>query len=73
LGGFGFKGRNVFSSLPEPPKRLPDFVKKVSTYSNQAIYFGLTGDRNPLHLIPEIAQSQQFTRPILHGIIYLDI
>jgi len=40
---------------------------KVLTYPNQAFLYRLTGDRNPLHIDPKVAQSQHFPQPIIHG------
>lgn len=60
LGGFGYKGKGLFPSIPEIPKRQPDQVIKGTTFPGQAILYRLTGDINPLHIDPNIAQSQKF-------------
>lgn len=54
--------------MPEIPKRNPDFVIKGETYPNQAFLYRLCTDMNPLHIVPSIAQSQKFDRPIIHGL-----
>lgn len=60
LGGFGFKGKGLITQLPEIPKRNPDFVLKGETYPGQAFLYRLSGDINPLHVDPNVAQGQKF-------------
>ena len=38
-----------------------------ATAPNQALYFRLLGDFNPLHVSPEAARRAGFDQPILHG------
>lgn len=55
---------------PKPhalPARAPDRVLLAQTAPNQALYFRLLGDFNPLHASPEAAQASGFPQPILHG------
>jgi acyl dehydratase len=66
-GGFG--GRpglaREFAPLPE---RAPDLGIEMPTVPNQALYYRLAGDRNPLHASPAFAAKAGFPRPILHGL-----
>lgn len=48
--------------------RAPDVVVQIPTSSQAAQLFALTGDQNPLHLIPEAAAKAGFPGPILHGV-----
>ena len=68
LGGFGFKGKGLIAQIPEIPKRKPDHILKGETYPGQAFLYRLSGDINPLHVDPAVAQGQKFERPIIHGI-----
>lgn len=49
-------------------ERAPDLVVNVPTSPQAAQIFALTGDQNPLHLIPEAAVQAGFPQPILHGV-----
>ena len=66
-GGFGGPpGRG-----PEPhavPSRAPDRTVQTEVRPEQAMYYRLTGDRNPLHVDPAFAAAAGFDRPILHGL-----
>ena len=57
LGGFGYKGKNTYTSV-QIPKRKPEMVQKVTTFANQAFLFRLLNDRNPLHIDPKISKEQ---------------
>src|SRR5436305_7314164 len=66
-GGFG----GPKDGAPEPhtlPSREPDVVHEAETRADQALLHALSGDRNPLHRDPQIAQLAGFPRPILHGL-----
>jgi acyl dehydratase len=66
-GGFG--GVPGPSSTVEPaPDRAPDHVVESPTLPQQALLFRLSGDINPLHADPAMAQMAGFDRPILHGL-----
>ena len=65
-GGFGGdRGRQPEASAA--PAREPDDTALVGTAANQAALFRLLGDRNPLHVDPEVARRAGFAGPILHG------
>jgi len=49
------------------PDRAPDIVVSVPTSPQAAQLFALTGDQNPLHMVPEVAIKAGFPVPILHG------
>jgi acyl dehydratase len=65
-GGFG--GDRGPSGPPPPPDRAPDAVVVTPTAPQQALWYRLLGDRNPLHADPEFAARAGFPRPILHGL-----
>jgi acyl dehydratase len=65
-GGFG--GDRGPSGPPPPPDRAPDNVISTPTVAQQALWYRLLGDRNPLHSDPEFAARAGFPRPILHGL-----
>jgi acyl dehydratase len=67
-GGFG-------GSPPDPakkghtiPERAPDVELECPTRPEQALWYSLTGDTNPIHISPRIAKKVGFERPILHGL-----
>ncbi|XP_008781243.1 enoyl-CoA hydratase 2, peroxisomal [Phoenix dactylifera] len=53
------------------PKYKPSMVYEDCTHQSQALLYRLSGDYNPLHSDPVIAQVAGFTRPILHGLCTL--
>jgi len=65
-GGFGGPAddRPAF----DPPQREPDVVLDLPTRANQALFYRLCGDRNPLHVDPDLARAAGFDAPILHGL-----
>jgi len=69
IGGFGYTG-NSPTSIPEPLDRQPDLSTTEQTATNQAIFYRLCADLNPLHISPEMASQGGFERPILHGLCY---
>jgi acyl dehydratase len=64
-GGGGSMG--VSPHTHSLPIRVPDRVILQPTTQNQALYFRLLGDFNPLHACPEAARKAGFDQPILHG------
>jgi acyl dehydratase len=68
-GDGGFGGPKEGAPEPHPlPTRKPDVIHEADTRSDQAFLYALSGDRNPLHRDPRVAQMAGFPRPILHGL-----
>jgi acyl dehydratase len=65
-GGFG--GDRGPSGPGAPPERAPDAEITTRTLPQQALWYRLLGDRNPLHSDPAFAAAAGFPRPILHGL-----
>ena len=66
-GGFGGpRGKGI--PPHRAPRREPDLSCDIGTRQDQALFYRLTGDRNPLHADPAQARSVGFDRPILHGL-----
>ena len=66
-GGFGGPPREA--PPPHPiPERPPDLVRDLPTRPEAALIYRLSGDPNPLHVDPAVAQAAGFPRPILHGL-----
>lgn len=66
-GGFGGPKRESPPVHPIP-ERKPDLVCDLPTRPEMAMIYRLSGDRNPLHIDPEVAKAAGFERPILHGL-----
>jgi acyl dehydratase len=58
----------TYSQAVETPKRAPDAVQEMRTSPTQAHLYRLSGDYNPLHIDPTMAQMNGFPQPILHGL-----
>jgi acyl dehydratase len=75
-GDGGFGGPATVSSAGKKmsvPQGDPDFTVDLPTRPEQALYYRLNGDENPLHSDPEAAVAAGFPSPILHGLCTLGI
>lgn len=71
-GGFGGPAGPVkpVHQIPEGP---PDLTFDHATQPESALIYRLSGDFNPLHADPSVAQSVGFEQPILHGLCTLGV
>lgn len=68
-GGFGGqRGPSGAGGSDAAPDRAPDVELEVPILPQQALWYRLCGDRNPLHSDPEFAAAAGFSQPILHGL-----
>jgi len=72
-GDGGFSAANGRSDPPPPalpavPERAPDIVVDLASLPQSALVYRLSGDSNPLHADPQVAEKAGFPRPILHGL-----
>lgn len=66
-GGFGGQ-RQLSREYRSVPARSADACVEMLTQPNQALWYRLNGDRNPLHASPGFAAKAGFPKPILHGL-----
>jgi acyl dehydratase len=66
-GGFGGPSREAPPSHALPD-RDADLVCDLPTRPEAALIYRLSGDPNPLHVDPTVAQAAGYPRPILHGL-----
>jgi acyl dehydratase len=68
-GDGGFGGPTGRPAAPHTiPERAPDGIFEMAVRPEQAMYYRLCGDRNPLHVDPAFARDAGFDQPILHGL-----
>ena len=68
-GNGGFGGDTGPAPAPHPvPDRAPDLTCDMPTLPQAGLIYRLSGDRNPLHIDPDLARKVGFDRPILHGL-----
>lgn len=73
-GNGGFGGPN--GPQPQPhalPDRAPDQSWDFKTIPQSALLYRLSGDYNPLHADPAVAETAGFKAPILHGLCSLGV
>lgn len=68
----GNGGEGDFGSAIPPAQTLPERTAdrriEIPTSPRAALIYRLSGDWNPLHADPEVAQQAGFDKPILHGL-----
>jgi len=67
-GGFGGDPGPKAEPLNPPEGIEPDFSISYQTSPNQAAFYRLNGDLNPLHIDPNFARMAGQPKPILHGL-----
>lgn len=71
-GGFGGPSGPI-KPVHKTPEREPDLYHDFKTSDRAALIYRLSGDLNPLHADPAVAQQVGFERPILHGLCTLGV
>jgi len=67
-GGFGGDPGPKTEPINPPEGVEPDFSISYQTDKNQAAFYRLNGDFNPLHIDPKFAKMAGQPKPILHGL-----
>ena len=67
-GGFGGDSGPKTEPIIPPEGVEPDFSISYQTSTNQAAFYRLNGDSNPLHIDPNFAKMVGQPKPILHGL-----
>lgn len=71
-GGFGGPA-GPLKEVHQVPPSPPDITHDLPTRPEQALYYRLNGDDNPIHSDPAVAARACFPRPILHGLCTLGV
>ncbi|MDF2368475.1 MaoC/PaaZ C-terminal domain-containing protein [Sneathiella sp.] len=71
-GGCGDYGEAP-PKLAMMPEQSPDISITKKTDLRSALIYRLSGDYNPLHIMPDIARQAGYDRPILHGLCSMGI
>lgn len=71
-GGFGGDSEPLHA-VHTLPDCEPDISVDLPTRAEQALYYRLNGDDNPLHSNPATAEAAGYPRPILHGLCTLGV
>lgn len=66
-GGLGLPVREQAPQM-DIPARAPDLKCSFATSPQAAQIYRLSGDVNPLHVNPKVAEKAGYPRPILHGL-----
>ncbi len=73
-GDGGFGGPTGPVRAPHAtPLTSPDIICDLPTRPEQALWYRMNGDDNPLHADPRTAREAGFPRPILHGLCTLGV
>lgn len=76
-GGFGgpSKPSRIKPIKPawEKPTSNPDQSTVLHTSPQQALIYRLSGDLNPLHIDPQVAEKLGYKRPLLHGLSFFGL
>jgi acyl dehydratase len=71
-GGFGGQA-GALPPASADPMRPADREMTVAIRPEQALWYRLNGDLNPIHADPAVARQGGFERPILHGLCTLGV
>ena len=66
-GGCGNFGTQP-EALTNTPTSPAEYINEVKIDERAALFYRLNGDRNPLHIDPEVSKKAGFSKPIIHGL-----